>query len=166
MGVKITRRDLGVDFIARKMRALGQLRLTVGVQGKRGLRIYPSGANAASVALYNEYGTKDIPARSFIRGALFAFKSEIEAFIANEMERYIAGRSADAASSLARIGKFVAGKVKHRINTTSHWARPNAPSTVASKGFDRPLHETDLLSKSISWAVRTPEGSIIAEGTA
>jgi hypothetical protein len=192
MGVKVrVKKDVtGLDAVFRKMQALGSLSLTVGVQGAKGAAVVVPVSNAvraartgtrrstrtprlsagrinmATIALFNEFGTRGIPQRSFLRGALFENKDKIAAKIAEVMERYIARPQMDALTALSQIGKFVASLVKTRINTTSHWARSNAPSTVAAKGFDRPLHNTDRLSKSISWAVRGPGGSIISEGAA
>lgn len=167
MGVTVKTDTTGLDAVRIKMLGLRSLSLTVGVQGAKGMKIHtPGGPNIATIALFNEFGTQDIPARSFLRGALFAFKSQIEAFIAKTLEQYIARPTMDALTALSRIGAFIASKVKHRINTTSHWAKANAPSTIAKKGFDRALHETERLSRSISWAVRGPGGGIIAEGAA
>lgn len=165
MGVRVTKDTTGLDALRSKMQPLRVLSLSVGVQGSKGMAIHtPGGPNVATVALHNEFGTQDIPARSFLRGALFEARERIQAFIAGALEKYIATPKADALSMLSRIGKFVAGLVRTRIETTSHWARANAPSTIAQKGFNRPLHETDKLAKSITWAVRGPGGAILAEG--
>ncbi len=192
MGVKVTvKKDVtGLDAVRVKMLGLRSLTLTVGVQGQKGMAIVQPMSNAAravrtgtrrrgvtpkiavgrinmaTIALFNEFGTRKIPQRSFLRGALFANREKIAAKIAQIMEQYIARPMMDAVTALSRIGAFVASLVKTRINTTSHWARSNAPSTIAAKGFDRPLHDTGRLSKSISWAVRGPGGSIISEGAA
>ena len=194
MGVRVTvkKKGPGIDAVFRKMRAISSLTLTVGVQGARAAKpvgrkeirggflnldqetgeltehivTLRAGTNMASVAFFNEFGTRNIPQRSFLRGGIFEARADIAEEIAKAMARYLVQPKADAVTALATVGRLAASKVRTRINTTSHWARPNAPSTVKAKGFDRPLHNTDSLSKSLSWAVRGPGGSIISEGPA
>ena len=168
----------GLDAVRIKMLGLRSLSLSVGVQGAKGRKRYIAvgrlrsgnrfstiGPSVAAVALFNEFGTEDIPARSFIRGALFEARAKIEAFIAKVMERFIASPKADALSALSKIGHHIVGHIKHRINTTTRWATPNAAATVAAKGHSRPLHDREILSKAITWVVRGPGGVTLAEGT-
>ena len=167
MGVRVRFRKAAIEpeAVALKMSAIDGLTLTVGVQGKKGATRVGN-TNLASVATFNEFGTRRIPQRSFLRGGIFEAKDAIAAVIADEMETYIAQPKRTAVTTLRAVGLFAASKVRTRLNTTSHWAKANALSTIASKGFDRPLHDTDLLSRSVTYAVRIPSGSIISEGAA
>lgn len=125
---------------------------------------YPDGSRVVDIAFFNEFGTKDIPARSFVRGAFFAHQNEIGALIAKEAQQVTLGikRPADAHRI---IGAFAASKVAHRINTSSQWAKPNAPSTIAQKGLGKPpLHDTERLARSISYVVRDKGGRFVARG--
>lgn len=166
--------DKGLTDIKTQMFQLRRWVATIGVQGKEAARRYKrSGLNVATVATIQEFGTgaseghAGIPARSFIRGALFANKEALTEFIADEMVKVFQGKS-DALTANKNIGKFAAKLVKARIDTTFKWAKANAAATVARKGFNFPLHETDRLSKSISWAVRDggKDGAVILRGKA
>jgi hypothetical protein len=148
--------------------------LFIGVQGRQAAFMYKrTKVNVATVGLYNEFGTRStpthagMPARSFIRGALFENRDQIREHIAKEMERVVKGRKT-ALEAVAAIGRFVVKLVKKRINTTSHWAKANAPATIVRKGFDRPLHETERLARSISWSIRdgSVDGPVVMRGRA
>lgn len=56
-----------------------------------------------------------------------------------------------------RIGKDLMERLKKSIR---EWKRPaNKPATIKRKGFNRPLHETGLLQRSIKWrSVRSRTG--------
>lgn len=166
MGVSVTFKDLGMDLTFDKMRQLNRLSLSVGVQGRKASATYDDGTTVAMVALYNEFGTSNIPARSFVRGALFQYKAQIEKVIAKSLADYLSKKTQDAVTPLAKIGKFAASRVVARINTPGLWAKPNAPATVRKKGFNRPLHDTGKLAKSITYAVRAGDssGAIVKEG--
>ncbi len=161
------------DKVFRQIKNLDRWVLFVGVQGQEAAFIYKRGPSVATVGLYNEFGTRStpthagIPARSFVRGALFEHRDEIRAFIANAMADVVLGKK-EALDAIAKVGRFVAKLIKTRINTTSHWAKPNAPSTIARKGFDRPLHETERLARSISWSIRdgSENGTVVMRGKA
>jgi phage gpG-like protein len=172
MPVTVKRGDW--DAALRQIKNLDRWALFIGVQGQEGIRIYPrTGVNVATVALYNEFGTRStpghagMPARSFIRGTLFEKRAEISEFIAEAMGAVVSGRK-EALDAIASVGRFVAKLVKTRIETTSHWAKRNAPATIARKGFDRPLHETERLARSISWSIRdgNKDGSVVMRGKA
>ena len=183
MGVKVTFKDLGIDAVFRKMQALESLTLTVGVQGRKaakivgrktikgsgGLRgataVVSEGTPLGAIAFFNEFGTDTIPARPFLRPAIFNNREETARKIAKEMEIYVARKQRDALTTLGNIGKDVASKVRARVENAGSFV-PNAPSTVKGKGSSRPLHDSGRLSRSISWAVRGPGGSIISEGAA
>jgi len=190
-GVTVTFKDTGLSALKMRMGQLNAFALSVGIQGRRGaspvleevtLNRGPGGrfsggsttttlTTLADVALFNEFGTENIPARSFLRGALFQYKDQIELFIADKLGIFIADTRTTAMSTLTKIGKFVAGRVKVRINTPGLWAKPNAASTVKAKGFNRPLHGNTFgagkLSNSITWAIRQGSGGpILKEGLA
>ena len=154
-----------------KLDAFKDLQLTIGFQGRTGRQLYPLGfkkpgtkrVSVAQVATYQEFGTIDIPARSMLRGTLFERREDIRRSAVREFAMFMAIPHADPVATLSRIGADVASFVAQRIERSRSWAKKNAPSTVKKKGFDNPLHETDLMANSVTWAVRRG-GSIIAEG--
>lgn len=156
--------DRGLFDLKTELATMRKFKVTVGFQGQSGTQLYPTGVNVATVALYNEFGTQDIPARSFIRGAINSARRSIAKFIARQYKRVFELKST-AEDALTEIGKFIAKKVKRRIDRAHKWAKRNAPSTVAKKGFNYPLHDTEKMLESVSWAVRNEQGSIIRMGT-
>jgi hypothetical protein len=188
---KITVNTIGLDKLRAMLKRLNKLALTIGFQDKWGRQRYKTGINVASVALFNEFGTagfaggvtsnpsggftlrqnrganKGIPARNFLRATFFENRATLPGIIAREFSKSLAG-TLGPIEMLGGLGEILAQMVKRKIDTSKSWAVPNAPSTIAKKGFDYPLHETGLMSKSVSWAVRknSARGSIITLGVA
>lgn len=118
------------------------------------------GASVKDVALWNEYGTEKTPPRpAFRMGAEYALEANrkmIGAQLQNIVRRGLQGRATEAERSFkvlfTAIGNSAVSKTKELISSGSV-PPPNAPATVAKKGFDRPLFETGLLSKSVAYEV-------------
>jgi hypothetical protein len=167
---QVTLNTRGLEILQGNLRALGEHVLTIGFQGPSGAQLYPTGVNMATVALYNEFGTRNIPARAFLRSTMFERRDRIESIMADAASRVLEDVSISAAGavveSLSQAGREIVALVERKINTSKGWAKRNAPATVAKKGFDYPLHETDELARSVTWAVRrgSASGSIIAQG--
>lgn len=168
----------GLEEIAGRFKFMKSTILTVGVQGQDGLDTYKgTGANVASVAMYNEFGTPagprhaGIPARSFLRSSVFENRDKIQNKFAKSMAQvfgadgFTVGGRGDPITELGNVGAVIVGMVRDKIRTSGSWAKPNAPATVKKKGFDFPLIETLKLRDSISWAVRIG-GQITAKGKA
>jgi len=116
--------------------------------------------NVADIALIQEYGTEKIPPRpAFRRGieeGLSKNKKLIGAQLKNIAQRILSGRRDDLKRSLTvmltQVGKSAKAKTKEIIKTGDE--TPNAPATVAKKGFDHPLFETGLLLESVDYEVK------------
>lgn len=162
MSATVTENTEGLDLLRKRLAELKGLRLTLGFQGSKGATLYENGANVATVAFWQEFGTIDIPARSFLRSTMIEKRGDIVRAFAVEL-RPVFERGRDPVKALAAVGAKVAAMVKRKIDTSRQWATPNAPSTVAKKGDDFPLHESDLMSESVTYAVRRGP-SILAEG--
>jgi len=115
--------------------------------------------NVADVALYLEYGTEKIPPRpAFRRGvehSLTKNKKLTQAQLRNITQRILRGRTPEINRSLTvlltQIGKSAKAKTQEIIKTGDE--APNAPATVAKKGFNHPLYETGLLLASVDYEV-------------
>lgn len=163
MSATITENTDGLDLLKKQLAKLKGLRLTLGFQGEKAATLYENGANVATVAFWQEFGTINIPARGFLRSTMLEKRDAIARVQAVELAPvFTQGR--DPVKALAAIGSKVAAMVKRKIDTSRQWATPNAPSTVAKKGDDYPLHESDLMSESVTYAVRRGP-SILAEGS-
>lgn len=109
---------------------------------------YPdTGLSVAQVAFWNEFGTARIPARPFFR-----------AMIANESPGWgvLLAKSAyyykfDGDTVMKLMGEKIAEQLQQSI---VGWKEPpNAESTIANKGFDKPLIHTGHMQNSIGYEV-------------
>jgi hypothetical protein len=106
---------------------------------------YPDGTPVASVAYLNEYGHGTTPPRPFFRRMIATKQHGWGAVLARQME--LTGNNSELA--LGRLGELVTGQLAESITTLSD--PPNATSTVAAKGFDKPLIDTGHMLNSISY---------------
>jgi len=116
-----------------------------------GGRKYPgSVAPVISVAVWNEFGTKNIPARSFLRSVLAERRREHRNAIRKIAEAGI--RGGDMLKLLNVLGLQVVGQIQQRI--TSLREPPNKPSTIRRKKTDNPLIDTGFLRSSTTFELR------------
>jgi hypothetical protein len=164
--IQVEFRDTGLTQVRDILRRLNELSLTIGFQGESGGQLYPTGANVSTVALYQEFGTKTIPQRAFLRSTMFERRDAVERIMGDAIGEAITQASTSispAIGALSRAGAKIVRLVERKIDTSTGWAKANAPSTVAKKGFDYALHETDLMARSVTWAVRRGS-TILASG--
>lgn len=108
---------------------------------------YPDGTSVASVAFWNEYGTRTAPARPFFRDTI---KNQKDAWANLARQGIKAGYSIEKVLGL--VGAMMQSDVQYSIITWS--TPPNAAYTIAKKGFDSPLRSTMLLHDSIKFEVK------------
>jgi len=94
-----------------------------------------SGARLLDVAIWNEFGTSKIPARSFIREP-FERHDHYEKLQISVLKRYLSG-NITLESALNIVGAAVVKSFKKNI--FDFIAPENAVSTVDKKGFNHPL---------------------------
>ena len=107
---------------------------------------YPDGTPVAMVAFWNEYGTKTSPVRAFFRTTVSEQKKNWVLSVQNLMKMHN-----DPQRVMGLIGEHMKGNIAQSIATWSD--PPNAPYTVAQKGFDAPLRDTMQMLRSISFEV-------------
>ena len=143
MAVTVQRKGL---TMAQILKRLQDSSITVGVHKDAGS--YESGESVVDVATYNEFGTPDIPERSFLRSTIgnnrAKYKGEFEKAY---LEAIRGGMNLRAAAGF--IGNVARDDIKKTIKDMKEPG--NAPSTIAKKGFDNPLIETRKLWSSIKW---------------
>lgn len=114
---------------------------------------YPASADGkaalqvAQVAFWNEYGTSRAPARPFFRN-----------MIAKQSPRWgralgmnLKNNRNNAKDALTAMGEGIKDQLKESIIETNE--PPNAPYTVAKKGFNKPLVDTAHMLRSIDYVV-------------
>ena len=114
------------------------------------------GKSIAEYAVYNEYGTKNIPARPFMRTVA---KEKPKQWI-GEMVRHVRGKATEQAvweEALGLAGESMKSDIKDSIQN-GNWT-PNAPATVAAKARkgkvepDHPLIDTGQMLAAVSYEV-------------
>lgn len=134
----------GAKFMA-ELNWLADRDIHVGFQ--RGKGVYENGADVADVAMYNEFGTSKIPPRPFMEQS---FKRHEQEYVEKSEEIFGAMIKGQEVKPLIRkFGEKVKKDIVDEIEKGEFV--PNAPSTVAKKGFNKPLYETGLMEKSISY---------------
>lgn len=105
---------------------------------------YPDGTNVAQVAFWNEYGTATTPSRPFFRYTVNENRKNWVLSVKNLMKMHN-----DPQKVMGLMGEHIKGQIVQSIVTWSD--PPNAPYTVAKKGFQKPLIDSGQMSRSISW---------------
>jgi hypothetical protein len=117
---------------------------------------YPDGTPVAAVAFWNEFGK---PVRSG-NGDYFQLpRPFFRQMIAKEspgwgrkMAKLAKATDYDGPQVLGLMGEDIKGALAQSINDFT--APPLAPSTVAAKGFDKPLINTSHMLNSITYEVK------------
>lgn len=118
--------------------------ITVGVHAQEGNASYPGGTTVLDVAIWNEFGTDRIPARSFIRAWYSEQGDEVKALMVK-----LAHTSKNADQMWEKLGLYCVGQIQKRI--ADGVPPPNADSTVRQKGSSTPLIDTGQLRTSITF---------------
>lgn len=105
---------------------------------------YPDGKSVAQVAAFNEFGGGNTPPRPFMRTCVQNRRKEWRKIVRDELPKNEDGRV-----TLAILARRMVEDLKDYIKI---WTRPpNAPSTIARKGFNDPLVETGRMMNSVDW---------------
>lgn len=126
---------------------------------------YPDGTSVAAVAAFNEFGrtvkvTRDHPAGGELGGTYFQlprpfFRNMIAAKSASwpaGLKKQLLATNYDAKLALERAGLGIKGQLQQSIRELT--SPPLAPSTVAAKGFDKPLIDTGHMLNSVGYEVK------------
>jgi len=125
--------------------------------------VYKTGEKFSDVLAWNHFGTETIPPRPVLRIAAEnilnspEMKKHMKAYFKNVMTYAARGRVNDLKDiekkMLTALGQQIAAEAKRSIENNDGTLQHNAPSTVAKKGFDKPLYETGQLEKHLSYEV-------------
>jgi len=109
---------------------------------------YPKRGNitVAQVALWNEYGYNNGPERPFIRTAFRKTANNIT--LIRMLGREIVAGKLTMDAALNMLGRQAVTTLKESMEDFGN-KRDNEPSTVARKGFNRPLFETNLMYDNV-----------------
>ena len=121
---------------------------------------YPNGEKLADVMRYNHYGSETIPPRPVLRIAAEKlisnpeFKKVMQAYVKNIMNNpNISEHEILEKELLRKIGSQSIAEAK-RIILAGMELQPNAPATIAKKGFDKALFETgEVMIKNLDYEI-------------
>lgn len=107
----------------------------------------------AEIAIVQEFGSTkiNVPERSFLRSVTDEKREKYKAVLKSLFSKVLLGTTT-VPQALDLFGERVVGDVKRKI--TSIRQPPNAPSTIAKKGFDNPLIRTGTLRSRIKKRVK------------
>lgn len=108
---------------------------------------YPNGLHVAQNAFWQEFGTKNMPARPAMQNAI----AEHSAKWPGAMAKIAKANGYDGPRTLALMGMGIKDQIVASI--TALTSPPLAESTIERKGFDKPLIETGLYQRSIDYEV-------------
>lgn len=140
--------DRGWNRQIANTRELATRRVKVGIQSGAGTQ---DGVDLLDILIFNEFGTRAIPARPVMRGWFDTYAAEI-------------GREADNAGvfmlrtgrvqlGLARLGTWMQADLQRHWRASKSWAVPNSAYTIRMKGSDVPLIDHGVLINAVRWAV-------------
>lgn len=141
--------------VLRRARQMEGLDMSVGIQATQAGTKHGA-TSILQVAIWNEFGTRDIPERPFLRSAGVNSGAEWLRLLSEAIAEYALGVKTRAAfeQKLRRLGLKMTADV--RANIVNLRTPPNAASTIARKGSDNPLVDTGQLVRSIRSAIIRP----------
>jgi hypothetical protein len=153
VSVHVRDTDHGYDALVKRVFEFERPRIEVGILEEDGAAPHGGGGDPVTiieVAVWNEFGTENIPARSFIREWFDTHESELRVALKALMISVVRGQRTKE-QILELLGQMAVGQIQERI---SEGIPPeNAPATVARKGSSTPLVNTGVLRSSVSYRV-------------
>ena len=135
----------------KEIEKLCKMQVRVGYQGGKNFHEGEGKkVDILDVAMFNELGTSRVPSRPFMRDSVDDNAESITKFCQSQIKG-IANGSKDAESVLKAIGAMQVGLVQKTIREGDF--TPNAPSTIARKGSDKPLIDTGLMRQSVHYVI-------------
>lgn len=143
---KIVDKDHGYKALMKRIGEAGKARVLVGIQEDEG-GSHAGGATVADVAMFMEFGTVNVPQRSFLRAWVDEKQAEIRKVMSKLAEGLVTGKTPNRFVALDRFGLWAVGNIQARI--VAGIDPPLAESTMRRKGSSTPLIDTGLLKSAI-----------------
>lgn len=141
-------RDLGFNRIMRDLQKLDGLEVVAGMLKDSGKA--SNGASYVDIATWNEYGTRRIPSRPFIRISADTNKAAWSKMAQQAVNDVIDGDSPREAAKV--IGHRMVEDIRKVFGDTSK-LKDNAPSTIAKKGRNEPLVDSGEMRRRVNFRV-------------
>ena len=141
-------RDLGFNRIVRNLQKLYGMEVVAGMLKDSGKA--SNGASYVDIATWNEYGTRRIPSRPFIRISADTNKQSWEKLAQQCVNNVIDGGSPRDAAQV--VGHKMVEDIREVFGDTSK-LKANAPSTVKKKGRNEPLVYSGEMRRRVNFRV-------------
>ena len=115
-----------LDYMALHMVEVGILGIDKDLKGDN------SKTTILEYAVYNEFGTKHIPPRPFMRNAIEKNSRTIEKYIEAKINEVLEGKITGR-QALMQLGEYTRGIIIQSIATATSWAVPLDPKTLKEK---------------------------------
>ena len=112
-----------IEYLAKHQLEIGILAIDKSLMGEDGK------TTILNYAIWNEFGTSDIPARPFMRNAFDSNRGIISNLIQVAPKKVIKGEKSGK-EALMEIGETIRGLIIQSIATAHAWAVPNDPKTL------------------------------------
>lgn len=140
--------DRGWNKAIQNAERLARRGVKVGVQAGAGSE---DGVDLLDILIFNEFGTRTIPARPVMRSYADTYAQQIY------NEAYNAGtfilRTGHVDLALGRLGAYMQSGLQAHWRASKSWAKPNAEYTIEKKGSDVPLIDHGVLINAVRWAI-------------
>ncbi len=113
--------------------------------------VYPDGTPVAAVMAYNEFGSERVPARPLMRQTSEIVSPKVPGWLTRRSAEVLEGKR-DASTIMQKLGENVIVEISKQFDSGNFV--PNAPSTEAAKGFNKPLIDTGHLSQTPQYKVK------------
>ncbi len=144
MGARIIDRDMGYGDMKLRLQTMRGSYTKVGIQADD--KAQDGVSDLVTVAAANEFGTEDIPERSFMRSTFDEERDQLADITDAEAQAVIAGRKS-VETSLQLIGEYYQSRIQAKIH--SHPPPPNDPETIRRKGSSGTLIDSGTMVQSI-----------------
>ena len=156
--VVVVDRDMGLKDILIDLDKLAKSNILVGIQAgsktqvdyARG-RKQKAGINIADYAAKNEFGSGNIPERSFLRSFFDENINLIETFVSKIYGQIIDGNKT-IENGLGQIGTQLQDGVKQKIRQIR--TPPNSPKTILLKGSSKPLIDFEQMISAVRYVIK------------
>ena len=113
---------------------------------------FPRGTSSAELdkAVFNNFGTEDIPERPFMSNAIEDNKSNYRRAMRRAAPKILSGKET-LARTLSKLGIYAEGHIK--VEITELRIPGNAPATIKQKGSSNPLIEHGTMRAAVTHKV-------------
>lgn len=142
--------DLGFKRLIAELQNAKNLEVVVGLQESE--EKSADGVYVAEYAAANEYGTKKIPERSFMRSTFDENVADWQRMVDRNI-RSVAEGKGSVWQTLSLIGLRMETQIKEKIGSNIQPA--NHPYTIAKKKSSRTLIDTSAMIQNVRYVVRS-----------